>query len=174
MISLTTLDVSIILIFFSAVLFIGFLPQLINKNSVEDYVLSGRKVGILLFILTNVSTWYGGILGVGEFTYSYGIVSWVTQGLPYYVFAIIFAIFLAPKIRNTSLLTIPDKIESVYGKKTAAIASIFIFILVTPAPYLLMMGNIFALLFDINLPTALLISIIVSVIYLLKGQDKRS
>ena len=124
MISLSTLDVSIILIFFSALLFIGFLPQLINKESVEDYVLSGRKVGLILFVVTNVSTWYGGILGVGEFTYSYGIVSWVTQGLPYYIFAIIFAIYLAPKIRNTSLLTIPDKIESVYGKQTSFISSI--------------------------------------------------
>ena len=172
MISLSTLDLSIIILFFSAVLFIGFLPRLMNKDSVDDFVLSGRKVGMLLFVLTNVSTWYGGILGVGEFTYSFGIVSWITQGLPYYIFAIIFAFFLAPKIRNTSLITIPDKIESVYGKKTAAIASVFIFILVTPAPYLLMMGNIFALLFDINLTTALLISIIVSVIYLLKGGYK--
>lgn len=172
MISLSNLDISIIILFFSAVLFIGFLPRLLNKNSVEDYVLSGRKVGMLLFILTNVSTWYGGILGVGEFTYSYGIVSWVTQGLPYYIFAIVFAFFLAPKIRATSLLTIPDKIESVYGKKTAAISSIFIFILVTPAPYLLMMGNIFSLLFDVELWVALFISILLSILYLFKGGYK--
>lgn len=172
MISLSTLDVSIILIFFSALLFIGFLPQLINKESVEDYVLSGRKVGLILFIVTNVSTWYGGILGVGEFTYSYGIVSWVTQGLPYYIFAIIFAIYLAPKIRNTSLLTIPDKIESVYGKQTSFISSIFIFLIVTPAPYLLMMGNIFTLIFDISFSSALLISLVVSIAYLLKGGYK--
>ena len=48
--------------------------------------------------MTLVSTWYGGILGVGEFSYRYGISNWVIQGVPYYVFALFFAFLLAKRI----------------------------------------------------------------------------
>ncbi|MEJ2617343.1 MAG: hypothetical protein P8Z35_20495, partial [Ignavibacteriaceae bacterium] len=87
MISFSTSDYLVIIIFFLAVLTIGFISGRKLGTEADDYLLSGRKVGLFLFILTNVSTWYGGILGVGEFTYRYGLVSWFTQGLPYYVFA---------------------------------------------------------------------------------------
>ncbi len=100
------------------------------------------KIGLFLFILTNVSTWYGGILGVGEFTYRYGLVSWFTQGLPYYFFAFLFALFFAGKIRNAGLFTIPDRITGIYGKREGLISAILIFILVSPAPYLLMAAGI--------------------------------
>ena len=97
--------------------------------------------------MTLVATWYGGILGVGEFSYRYGISNWVTQGLPYYLFAGLFAWFLAPRIRATNLLTIPDKLEASYDRKTAVLGSALTLILVTPAPYLLMLGVLLEMLF---------------------------
>ncbi|HEY7751905.1 MAG TPA: hypothetical protein VH917_06400, partial [Ignavibacteriaceae bacterium] len=115
MISLDVLDLIIILFFFSAVLLIGFISGRKTQVEANDFLLSGRRLGLFLFVAVNVSTWYGGILGVGEFTYRYGIVSWFTQGLPYYIFAFLFAIFFAKKIREASLFTIPDKLTKVYG-----------------------------------------------------------
>mgnify|MGYP003492518680 FL=1 len=132
-------------------------------------MLSGRKIGLLLFILINVSTWYGGIIGVGEFTYRYGLVSWVTQGLPYYFFAFLFALFFAGKIRAASLFTIPDKLEEVYGKKVGLLSALIVFILVSPAPYLLMAANLISIVFDINIIFALIIALILSASYLIKG-----
>ncbi|KAB2838643.1 MAG: hypothetical protein F9K45_11070, partial [Melioribacteraceae bacterium] len=151
MVTFSSLDLIIIFSFFAVVLLIGFLSGKKENGSADGYLLSGRKVGLFLFILTNVSTWYGGILGVGEFTYRYGILSWVTQGLPYYFFAILFAVFFASKIHNSSLFTIPDKLEQVYGKKVGLLSAVIIFILVSPAPYLLMVGNLLSLIFDINI-----------------------
>ena len=172
MVSFSPLDFTIIIAFFVFLLLIGFIPKKEEEGNTEEYLLSNRKVGLFLFIMTNVSTWYGGILGVGEFTYRYGILSWVTQGLPYYVFAILFAVFFARKIRNATLFTIPDKLEKVYGKKVGLISSLIVFILVSPAPYLLMTASLISLILHINLFFSLVISVIFSGIYLFKGGYK--
>ena len=57
-----------------------------------DFLLAGRSLTLPVFVMTLVSTWYGGILGVGEFSYRYGISNWVIQGVPYYVFAAVFRV----------------------------------------------------------------------------------
>ncbi len=173
MISFSTLDIIIIILFFLALVIIGLLPGFLKKVSgKEEYLLHGRKVGLILFILTNVSTWYGGILGVGEFTYRNGLFSWITQGLPYYIFAIIFAFLFAPKIRNASLYTIPDKLQLVYGKRVGVITSLLIFILVSPAPYILMVGSLINLIFGLDLILSVIVATLLSSIYLIKGGYK--
>ena len=172
MVSFSLLDFTILIAFFVFLLLIGFIPKKEEEGNTEEFLLSNRKVGLFLFIMTNVSTWYGGILGVGEFTYRYGILSWVTQGLPYYVFAILFAVFFARKIRNATLFTIPDKLGNVYGKKVGLISSLIVFILVSPAPYLLMTASLISLILHINLFFSLVISVIFSGIYLFKGGYK--
>jgi len=169
MISLDILDITIIIIFFLLVPAIGFYVSRGQDKDEEDYLLSGRKVGMFLFVTTTVSTWYGGILGVGEFSYSYGLVSWFTQGLPYYIFAILFAFLFAKKVRTASLYTIPEKLEQTYGRKVSLFAAIIIFFLVSPAPYLLMVGSLFSLIFDIHFGYGMIIGLILSSIYLLKG-----
>ena len=169
MISFSTIDIIVILLFFTILISIGFYTSRKTTSASEDYLLSGRNLSLLLFVLTTVSTWYGGIIGVGEFTYRYGLLSWFTQGLPYYFFAFLFAIFFAKKIRNASLFTIPDKIEIEYGKTAGIISSIIVFILVTPAPYLLMTANLLVLSFDIDLIPALFITLFLSISYLIKG-----
>lgn len=169
MISFSFIDVLIILSFFSILLFIGFYSGRKTKTDASDYLLSNRSIGLFLFIAINVSTWYGGILGVGEFSYRYGLVSWFTQGFPYYIFAFLFAIFFAKKIREASLFTIPDKLSQMYGKNVGLISAIIVFILVSPAPYLLMTGSLLSLIFKIDLLPSLLISMILSLVYLVRG-----
>ncbi len=170
MISFSTLDYTLLLLFFAAVLTAGFMAR--KQDTAEDYLLSGRKIGLFLFILTNVSTWYGGILGVGEFTYRYGLLSWFTQGFPYYLFAFLFALFFAGKIRNAGLFTIPDRITGIYGKREGLISAVLIFVLVSPAPYLLMAAGLISLLFKINIFLSLLLALLLSLLYLIKGGFK--
>jgi SSS family solute:Na+ symporter len=169
MISFSNLDIIIILGFIFITIAIGFIASKKSQISNANFLLSGRKVGLLLFILTNVATWYGGILGVGEFSYRYGLASWFTQGLPYYIFAFLFALFFAEKINSASLFTIPDKLNEVYGKKVSLISAFLIFILVSPAPYLLMLAQIISIIFNINYLISLFISAVIASIYLFKG-----
>ncbi|MFO7445469.1 MAG: sodium:solute symporter family protein [Ignavibacteriaceae bacterium] len=169
MVTFADIDIAVIVVFFLVVLIIGFIAGRKSREEASDYLLSGRNVGLPLFILTNVSTWYGGILGVGEFTYRYGIASWFTQGFPYYVFAFLFALFFAKKIRMASLFTIPDKLTQVYGRKAGLTSAVFIFILVSPAPYLLMVAGLISLIFGTTTFVSLLIALALSLSYLFKG-----
>ncbi len=172
MISFDSIDIVIVVLYFIIVISIGIFASRKSSGSSESYLLSGRKVGLFLFVLTNVATWYGGILGVGEFTYRYGLLSWFTQGFPYYIFAILFALFFAKKIRTASLFTIPDKIEEIYGRTASLISAFLIFILVSPAPYLFMIGSLISIVFGIDLLPSLLLGVLVSSVYLFKGGYK--
>lgn len=172
MVSFSSLDIIILAAFFFLLFLIGIFSSIRARKDTETYLLSGRNVGLVLFIITNVATWYGGILGVGEFSYNYGLLSWFSQGVPYYIFAILFGIFFAGKIRESSLYTIPDKIEQVYGRQAALLSSFVVFILVLPAPYLLMAGSLLSLMADIDMLTALFVIGILTAGYLYKGGYK--
>lgn len=163
------LDYLILGCFFLTVFLIGYFSNRKKQISKEDFLISNRKVGLVLFILTNVSTWYGGILGISEFTYEYGLASWTTQGLPYYFFAIIFAFVFAKKIRTASVITIPEQLEKIFNKKIAISAAVLIFFLVNPAPYLLMIAIILKYLLEIDILLSLIISLIFTLIYLIKS-----
>lgn len=171
MISFSPLDIVIIISFFIVLISIGIISSKKVQTS-TDYLLAGRNVGFFMFVLINVSNWYGGILGVGEFTYRYGILSWLTQGLPYYIFAFLFAIFFAEKVRQASLVTIPDKVREVYGDTNSLLSALVVFILVSPAPYLLMTSILLEQIFNFGFLTSLVISFILAGIYLLKGGFK--
>ncbi|MDI6767945.1 MAG: sodium:solute symporter family protein [Bacteroidota bacterium] len=169
MINLSLADIIIILIYFGGVLYIGFRAAKKTQSTEEDFLLAGRSLTLPIFVMTLVSTWYGGILGVGEFSYKYGISNWVVQGVPYYIFAAIFAFFLAKKIRATNLYSIPDKLEQAYDKKTAILGSILTFILMTPAPYILMLGVLIQMIFGWSLIISMIAVAVVAISYLYWG-----
>lgn len=162
------LDLFVVLLFFFILIFISYFSSK-NVSSRDSFLINDRKTGLVLFIATNVATWYGGILGVGEFTYNYGIVNWVTQGLPYYFFAILFAFLFASKVREASLYTLPEKMDKEYGKKVSILTSIIVLILSSPAPYILMVGIIVSNFFSINFFISTLVSILLILPFIIKG-----
>ena len=136
------IDGFIIICYFLLLIVISFYKR--NKNETESsYLLSGRTLSLPAFVATLVSTWYGGILGVGEYSYQFGISQWVIFGLPYYLFATLFAIYLAGRIRENKALTIPEALENAYSSRTGTVSAVIIFLLVSPAPYILMLGMLF-------------------------------
>jgi len=169
MIHLSLIDILIILLYFGSVIYVGFRSAQKTVTAEVDYLLAGRSLTLPVFVMTLVSTWYGGILGVGEFSFRYGISNWVVQGLPYYIFAAVFAFFLAKKIRATNLYSIPDKLALAYDNKTALLGSVLTFILMTPAPYILMLSVFLQMLFGWSLVVSVVITAIVTLPYLCFG-----
>ncbi|MCS7228737.1 MAG: sodium:solute symporter family protein [Candidatus Kryptonium sp.] len=172
MVSFAIEDIVIIISYFIGVLYIGFKAKGENENAVEEYLLAGRSLTLPMFVATLVSTWYGGILGVGEFTYKHGLSVWLVLGLPYYIFGAIFAFVLAGRVRRSKLFTIPDRLAQVYDKKTSFFGTILTLILVTPAPYFLMLGVLFQIIFGLDLKLSIIISTLLSVSYLFVGGFK--
>lgn len=161
-------DWAVLSVYVLFLLIVGFWKR---KQTDEEYLIANRSLGLPAFVATLVATWYGGILGAGEFVYTDGIAAWVAQGLPYYVFALIFAIFLAARIRGSavSVYTIPDKFEQAYDRKTALLGALFAFIYASPSTYVLMLGTMLQILFGWSLLPSMVIGLIFSVIYVFRG-----
>jgi len=163
------LDWAILGAYAAGLIWIGIFRIKDQSASQEDFILSGRRLSLGGFVATLVTTWYGAILGVGENTFLYGIQTWFIFALPYYGFALGYAFWIAPKIREKNFLSIPDHFRFHYGETAGIISALLITFLASPAPYILSMGILLQFLFGINLGSALLISTIFSVIYVWNG-----
>ena len=169
MVHFSLVDSFLIILYFVSVVYVGFRAVRRGRNESEDFLLAGRTLTLPMFVATLVSTWYGGILGVGEFSYKYGISNWVVFGVPYYIFALIFALLLAKRIRATNHLTIPDKLEAAYDRRTALLGGALTFVLITPAAYVLMVGILIQLIFGINLAASVVLTTVLTICYLYWG-----
>lgn len=165
---MTVVDFIPITLYIGLLLFYGFKARHKDANK-SEFLLSGRTLSIPAFVATLVSTWYGGILGVGEFVYLQGISVWIVFGLPYYLFALLFAYFLAPKIRQSDSYSIPDMLYRIYNKPIGLLGSIFILFMTSPAPYILMIGVLLQSLISINLFYSVILGTVFSMIYVYWG-----
>jgi len=163
------IDWGIIASYLLFLIWIGIIKQKNQTKSQNNFILSGRNISLIGFIATLVTTWYGAILGIGENTLLYGFQTWFIFALPYYIFAIIYAIWVAPKIRERKFLSIPDQFYSCYGESSGIIAALIIIFLSSPAPYLLSLGILLKFLFGIELGFSLIISAFFSTVYIWNG-----
>ena len=168
-------DYSVIALYFVAIIFIGFRYSKSDKtidSSKEDFLLAGRKLTLPMFVTTLVATWYGNIMGVGEFIFNDGIVGWVCFSFTYYVAAFLFAIFISHKIRDLGIATIPEQIEKSYGRAAGLISSLIVLIITIPAVYVLLLGVIVQMFTGWDLSVAIIVSTILSFAYIIKGGFK--
>ncbi len=110
------------------------------SRNASDYIVAGRRLTLPGFVATLVASWYGGILGVGEYTWEIGVSNWLVFGVPYYLYAGIFAFFLAGRARRSRMLTLPDQLAAHYGTAPALIGAVVLFVMTVPAAYVLMLG----------------------------------
>jgi len=140
-----------------------------GQENPEQYLLAGRRVTLPVFVASLVSTWYGGILGVGEYSYQYGLSNWLVFGVPYYLAALAFALFLAPRARRTGNFTIPDQLLKAYGRSPALVGAVVVFVMTAPAAYVLQVGVLISVSVGWPLEWAVVGGTIFSLIYLLRG-----
>lgn len=168
MIQLHWLEWLPIVIYFSGVLLVGFRSSEAPQDD-AGFILGGRRLTLPAFVATLVTTWYGGILGVGEYTYLYGISNWIVFGLPYYIFAVCYAIWVAPKIQAAGALSIPAQLQRRYGSAGRYLGAFYIFFMTLPAPYILMVGFLIHLLTGAALWQGIIAGTLISVVYVLNG-----
>ncbi|MEK7388154.1 MAG: hypothetical protein AAB036_00500 [Elusimicrobiota bacterium] len=145
-------DILIVSVFLASCLGLG--ARQYRDDSSEGWILAGRTLTLPLFVSTLVPTFYGGVLGIGEFTWTAGLSNWLVMALPYYVFSGIYALFLAERVRLTPGLTIPDHLRSAYGRPTALLGAVLLFVLASPADELLMAGTLLEHLSGLSAATA--------------------
>ncbi|MFH0881552.1 MAG: sodium:solute symporter family protein [bacterium] len=135
----------------------------------SEYLLAGRRLTLPAFVATLVSTWYGGILGVGEYSFTYGISNWLVFGVPYYLAALLYALFLANRIRISGVTSISDQLEKAFGRRPALIGAGVVFVMTVPAAYVLMIGVLLQATFGGQLAVWVVIGTLLSTIYIAFG-----
>ncbi|MCA9672980.1 MAG: sodium:solute symporter family protein [Myxococcales bacterium] len=141
MLTLGSLDIAAVLLYAVVVLYIGRVASARGADrGAEEFLLAGRGLGLPLFVASLVSTWYGGILGIGEIAYRDGVVTLLTQGGFWYIAYLLFALLLAGRIRRSEQTTLPDEIGRMHGETARVIASALNFLNVVPIAYLLSLG----------------------------------
>lgn len=167
--NLSSIDILLIILYFGLVLFIGTFKSWKTIKDPTHYLLAGRKLTLPAFVATLVASWYGGILGIGEFTFLYGISNWFVFGVPYYLAALIFALFVAQRARRENLYTIPEQLERAYGRQASLLGAFFIFLIATPAAYVLMLGVLIHFFFGWPLWFCVLVGTLFTMCYVYIG-----
>ncbi len=169
----TAYDYAAVIAYFASVLFLGFYFGRKEKSeNFIEYLLAGRKLTLPLFVGTLVATWYGNILGAGEFVYRSGLLAWVCFAFPYYIAAVVFALFFAKKIRASEYETIPEQIKANYGKAAGFVSSFIVLIITLPAAYALSLGAMIQIFGGWSQTTSILAGAVLSLIYLYFGGFK--
>ena len=128
--TLSPIDLILIAAYIGSLFILGY--RFKKKQSDENFLLAARKLSLPAFVMTLVTTWYGAILGVGEFVFGFGMVGWVTNGLFWYIVYIGFAYLLSKRIHDSGHTTVADHLKDRIGKKSAGIGSILTYIITTP------------------------------------------
>ena len=166
------LDLSILILYVGLLIGFGFYRTKQSGKDPEDFLLAGRKLSLPGFVVTLVATWYGGILGIGENTYSYGIQTWFIFALPYYIFAILFAFLIAGRINETKFISIPDQFHGRFGKTAGVVSALYILFLASPAPYILSIGILLQFTTGLSFGLSLLMATGLSLSYIWIGGFK--
>lgn len=163
------LDWAILAAYIAALLLLGLRGARSRRGDAEDFLVGGRTLTVPAFVAGLVSTWYGGILGVGEFSYLNGLSNWVVFGAPYYVFALVFALFFARKVRESASYSIPDMLYRQYGRRTGLLGSLLVYFNSSPAPYTLMLAVLLQVVTGWSLLLCVLFGTVVSVLSVYSG-----
>jgi len=151
-----------------AILALGFSARLRN-NTILQFLAAGRQLTLPLFVASLVSLWYGGILGIGESVSTFGIGTWILFGVPYYLFGVLYAIWLAPRVRKAPQLSIPERLHLQFGRPVAVLGAVFLLLLAVPATHVLMLGILVQSFTGLSLGWSILIGTLVGVSFLFRG-----
>jgi SSS family solute:Na+ symporter len=140
-----------------------------KTNEFVEYMLMGRQLTLPFFTATLVATWYGGIFGVTEIAFKYGVYNFITQGVFWYITYIIFALFLVDKVRRYEAVTLPEMVTKMYGPRAGKVAAIFNFFNVVPVAYIISLGLFSQLLFGVSFVTGCIVGTLFVCIYSVGG-----
>lgn len=141
-------------------------------KGMTDFLLAGRRLGLLLTSGALAATHFGGgmVIGGGEYGFTYGL-SGAWYGIACGIGLLLLAFLTAKKFRTLSFFTVPDYLEHRYGGKSVralgAILSLIALTGILAAQVLAARGALAILGFTGN--TAAVIATIVFIIYTTLG-----
>ncbi|WFD12296.1 sodium:solute symporter family protein [Tepidibacter hydrothermalis] len=160
------------LIIICALIFVG-IGYYFSKNvkDMESYYLGNRSLPWSLIVGTLVASWYGGVGTVGSVEYAaiYGISAWAVWSIAAHIGRMPLALWVGPKIHIRTDITVPDLLESFYGKHVALLGAVLMFIYCAQLGEITAMGIIGEVAWGIDKQTIGLILVSIVVILTVLG-----
>jgi len=131
---ISQIDYFIISLYLAGMIGVGF--WFAKKHTdFDDFFLAGRSLTTPILITTLISTYYGidVLFGDTQLAFTDGVVAWFGYARPTYAFFLIAALVLAKRLREDNFKSLPDILDSYYGKKTRYVGAITSFIYSLPA-----------------------------------------
>jgi SSS family solute:Na+ symporter len=135
-------DLLLIVLYLALLLLLAYRRGRRENDATREYLLAGRTLTLPAFVATLVSSWYGGVLGVGEYSYLHGLSNWLVLGVPYYIAGLLFAFVLARRARASAMVTVPERLLTDHGPAVGTVGTILVFVNMLPAAYLVMLSVI--------------------------------
>ena len=109
----------IVILYMVAMLLVGWWAGRVYIKGMTDFLLAGRRLGIVLCAATLAATHFGGgaVMGGGEYGFKYGL-SGAWYGVSCGIGLILLGLVTAKKFRDLAFYTVPDYLEKRYGGKT--------------------------------------------------------
>lgn len=166
---INTFDSWIIGSYLALVLLISLFSTKDEKKNLDNFFLAGRKLSIPALVASLTTTWYGNVLGSSELAFNSGFANLLVQGFFWYAAALLFMIFLAPKINPQQVFTLPSIIANRFDNKAAILAAFINLIMNNIAPYVLSLGLICSFFFPIERELAIIAATAIPLLYTIRG-----
>lgn len=106
-------------------LLIGFWSGRKIKDT-TDFLIAGRRLGLVLATATMFATWFGGesVIGTAGTVYKQGLYGIISDPFGANLALILAGLFYAPALRRLNLLTVTDIFEKFYSRELEILATI--------------------------------------------------
>lgn len=137
-------------------------------NQEEEVMLAGRNIGMFVGIFTMTATWVGGgyINGTAEIVFRDGLI-WCQAPLGYALSLMLGGIFFAHRMRREGYVTMLDPLQDVFGLRMGGLLYIPALCgeVFWSAGILAALGATLAIIIDMQLDTAVILSAFIAVFY---------
>lgn len=164
------LDLAIAGVYVGGILAVGFAVSR-TLEGFRDFFVAGGRMSPPILVCTLVSTYYGldVLFGGSEVGYSEGVVGWFFYTRPYYVAIVVAALLVAPRVRRSDHLSLPDVAAGAYGRGTQAVISVASFLYSLPLLAMMGLGVLLDVLLGVPFAWGVVLGAILSVAYTLMG-----
>jgi len=144
-----------------------------RMGSLEDFFLASRGLSASWVFISLTASWIGAtsiLVSVDE-AYTKGMSSFWVMGVPAVLTVLFFMFFLARPIRESPILTLPDLVESRYGRTVRHLASLLIvwYMILLASSQMVALGNFLQGFLHTSYLSSLMIGTAVVLVYSVFG-----
>jgi SSS family solute:Na+ symporter len=168
--SLATIDIAIVVAYLCGMIGVGVVVAR-RVRGFRDFFIAGGRMTTPLLVCTLVSTYYGldVTFGTSETAFYEGVAAFVAYSAPFYLFYVLTAVLVAPRLKRLDALSLPEAVGNAYGAQARIAAAVASFVYSAPILGIAGMGLIGTVFFGLEPWQGCVIGGAVAVVYTMLG-----